>query len=162
MDPLSALGLASNIIQFVQFAAKLISESQEAYESIDGLSQRHSDLEGIAVDLLNLQQQLLKDASCRAPGAKPSAAEAQLQSLARSDVCHVQLAISDVNWGHSGQVEYRMKTSFNQLRPPASRRQRVSLRYCIIFISIDANEWEAAASVPSFPRYVRSGVRAPI
>ncbi|KAF2113604.1 hypothetical protein BDV96DRAFT_613546 [Lophiotrema nucula] len=83
MDPISALGLASNIIQFVQFAGKLISESQEAYESIDGVSQRNANLEGIANDLLNLHQQLLKDASSRTPGAKLSAAEAQLQSLAK-------------------------------------------------------------------------------
>ena len=83
MDPLSALGLASNIIQLVQFAGKLISESQEAYESIDGASRRNADVEGIANDLLSLHAQLLRDASSQTAGAKPSAAQAQLQSLAK-------------------------------------------------------------------------------
>lgn len=85
MDPLSALGLASNIIQFVQFASKLIAESQEAYDSIDGVSQRNANLESIASSLIGLHQQLAKDAY-RAPGVELSAAEAQLQRLVTESV----------------------------------------------------------------------------
>ncbi|KAF2260634.1 hypothetical protein CC78DRAFT_555500 [Lojkania enalia] len=85
MDPLTALGLATSVIQFVQFAGKLISESQEAYESASGMSCRNINLENIANDLLNLHHQLLKDAS-RTPRAKLSAAEEHLQRLTRESI----------------------------------------------------------------------------
>jgi hypothetical protein len=80
MDPLSAIGLASNVIQFVEFAGKLIGEAQEAYESVDGVSQRTANVENIAVDLLELYQQL-KRSAWQAPSAQTSAAELQLQRL---------------------------------------------------------------------------------
>ncbi|KAF2734654.1 hypothetical protein EJ04DRAFT_564072 [Polyplosphaeria fusca] len=80
MDPLSAIGLASNVIQFVEFAGKLIGEAQEAYESAEGVSLRNANVENIANDLLSLHQQLKRDA-CRTPGSTASAAEEQLQRL---------------------------------------------------------------------------------
>ncbi|XTI82353.1 hypothetical protein V2W45_1337546 [Cenococcum geophilum] len=45
MDPLSALGLASNIVQLVQFIGVVISDSHEVYSSADGALQRNYALE---------------------------------------------------------------------------------------------------------------------
>lgn len=53
LDPFSALGLASNIVQFVDFGSKLISESQELYKSASGTMIESEDLR-IATE--NLQQ----------------------------------------------------------------------------------------------------------
>ena len=48
MDPLSALGLASNIIQITEFTGKLISQSKEIYRSADGTLSEHAILEEAA------------------------------------------------------------------------------------------------------------------
>lgn len=51
MDPLTALGLASNIVQFVDFASKLISQSHEIYQSADGALEDNVALEHVAKNL---------------------------------------------------------------------------------------------------------------
>ena len=50
MDPLTALGLAANVIQFVDFASKLFSPEKEIHEV--GTSKQNLDL-GVIVDDLN-------------------------------------------------------------------------------------------------------------
>ncbi|CZR45804.1 uncharacterized protein FPRO_15020 [Fusarium proliferatum ET1] len=44
MDPLSSVGLASNILQFVEFSVKLVSKGVEIYSSTDGAPVQHADL----------------------------------------------------------------------------------------------------------------------
>jgi hypothetical protein len=44
MDPLSAVGLASNIVQFVDFASTLVSKGAEIYKSAEGSTAIHGDL----------------------------------------------------------------------------------------------------------------------
>lgn len=54
MDPFSALGLASNVVQFVDFGTKLISASIELYKSKDGASSVNGELETITKDLTGI------------------------------------------------------------------------------------------------------------
>jgi len=58
MDPLTALGLASNIVQFVDFASKLISQSHEIYRSADGALEDNVVLEYVAKNLSRLGDEL--------------------------------------------------------------------------------------------------------
>jgi hypothetical protein len=51
LDPLTALGLAGNIVQFVDFSSKLISEGIELYNSMDGALTRNVELNSIVEDL---------------------------------------------------------------------------------------------------------------
>jgi hypothetical protein len=51
MDPLSAIGLASNIIAFMDLASKLISRTYEAYNSSTGTSKEITDLTQVIGDL---------------------------------------------------------------------------------------------------------------
>jgi hypothetical protein len=51
MDPLSALSLASSVIQFVDFTSKLISDSFEVCSSISGTTSETADLSTIITDL---------------------------------------------------------------------------------------------------------------
>lgn len=44
MDPLSSVGLASNILQFVEFSVKLVGKGVEIYSSADGAPVQHADL----------------------------------------------------------------------------------------------------------------------
>jgi len=60
MDPLTALGLASNIIQFVDFASKLFSTTKKLYASKAGAGSEHLELESLAQHIKKL-----------AEGAKP-------------------------------------------------------------------------------------------
>jgi hypothetical protein len=54
MEALVAIGLAGNIVQFIQFASQVVSEAREIYRSgIDG-SAEHLNLETVAEDLRTL------------------------------------------------------------------------------------------------------------
>jgi len=51
IDPFSALGLAANIVQFLDFGQKLVSKGKEIYMSADGQQAHHFELELIYDDL---------------------------------------------------------------------------------------------------------------
>lgn len=54
MDPLTALALASNIVQFVDFTSKLISTTHSLYASTSGAKAEHLELELLANTLRSL------------------------------------------------------------------------------------------------------------
>ena len=58
LDAISALGLAGNIVQFVQFGCALVAESQDIYCSATGTSTKSIELELIATDLHNFSESL--------------------------------------------------------------------------------------------------------
>ena len=59
MDPFTALGLASSVIQIVDFSCRLVSKGQNIYKSADGSTATNIDTEIVAhdLDLLNSQLQ---------------------------------------------------------------------------------------------------------
>jgi hypothetical protein len=56
MDPLTAVGLAGNIVQFVDFTGKLISATQKLYVSESGANAENLELEGLAQNLQQLAE----------------------------------------------------------------------------------------------------------
>jgi hypothetical protein len=58
IDPFSALGVAGNIVQFLDFGSKLISKGKEIYISADGSSITNVDLEIISQDLHEITDSL--------------------------------------------------------------------------------------------------------
>ena len=58
MDPLTAIGLAGNLLQFIEFAAKIISKGNRIRQSADGLLEEYHDLEIVTSDLLVLQAKI--------------------------------------------------------------------------------------------------------
>jgi hypothetical protein len=54
LDPLTALSVAGTIVQFVDFGIKLVSKSNELYNSTNGTSIGNAELEVIAEDLQEL------------------------------------------------------------------------------------------------------------
>jgi hypothetical protein len=48
LDPISAVGLARNIVQFLDFAKSIISESHAVYHSAEGTKDEFVELEAIA------------------------------------------------------------------------------------------------------------------
>lgn len=61
MEPLAALGLASNIVQIVDFSGRIISRSKEIYRSADGKLAAHIALEQAAKSLRLLSHDLIED-----------------------------------------------------------------------------------------------------
>jgi hypothetical protein len=58
MDPLTALGVAASIIQFVDFGSSLVSGSVERYRSATGASASNDELESLTEDLRNMSTEL--------------------------------------------------------------------------------------------------------
>jgi hypothetical protein len=54
MDAFTAIGLASNIVQFVDFSWKLIAESRAIYKSSEGASEENLTLSAITNDVAKL------------------------------------------------------------------------------------------------------------
>lgn len=83
MDPFTALGLAANICQFVDYGYKLASGAFELYNSMDGTLSANKILEIIAKDLANLCTEL-EQASLDSYKGSTSESEAALLPLARA------------------------------------------------------------------------------
>lgn len=56
MDPLTAIGLASSIVQFVDFATKLIHGAKEIYVSATGSTEENDSLENVVSEMQRLAQ----------------------------------------------------------------------------------------------------------
>lgn len=83
LDPLSALGLAANIIQFVDFTSKLFSQSISIYHSTSGASVDTEEMIKIANHLQTLCARLSISRPEDPSLTSSSAADNGLRSLAR-------------------------------------------------------------------------------
>ncbi|KAH7119118.1 hypothetical protein B0J11DRAFT_441007 [Dendryphion nanum] len=63
MEPLSALSVASNILQIVDFATKIVSRARNIHASADGVLDENSFLESATTNLSELAVELSKDLS---------------------------------------------------------------------------------------------------
>jgi hypothetical protein len=77
MDPFAALGVAGNIIQFVDFAFKLISESREIHHATDGMGADVRLLDLIIIDVVHHNQRI----------ASSNSQDSALQRLIQE--CHI-------------------------------------------------------------------------
>ncbi|KAL4778502.1 hypothetical protein BJX76DRAFT_366229 [Aspergillus varians] len=83
MDPLSALGLATSVIQLVEFATKLISKGRELYRSPDGVLADHAEKTAISSRLSNLSKGLLSSLDGITGSQKLSPAQEGLRDVAQ-------------------------------------------------------------------------------
>ena len=70
MDPMSALGLAASVVQFVQFAASLLNGTRKIYNSSSGASEDCERLEFIHGSLSSLCSGLEASVARRAKGVR--------------------------------------------------------------------------------------------
>ena len=87
LDPFSALGLAGNIVQFVDFASKLFSKSKELYKSSSGATKENQELEDATDTLRRLCASLKKADQAGSKSAGRLNDEDVLRELANN--CHV-------------------------------------------------------------------------
>lgn len=59
LDPFTSLSLACNVVQFVDFTSKLLSQSKEIYDSAVGSTKDNEDLEEICTELRDLSQHIV-------------------------------------------------------------------------------------------------------
>lgn len=57
MDPLSALGAAAAVTQFVDYTITIMTDTREIIKSLDGQTARHIELSSIAKDLTRYEVQ---------------------------------------------------------------------------------------------------------
>lgn len=77
MDPLSAIGLASAIVAFIDFSWNLVTGTWEIYHSLDGVAAENARLEDVTDDLESLTQALKTDFAVK------TKAEKNIQRLAQ-------------------------------------------------------------------------------
>jgi flagellar motility protein MotE (MotC chaperone) len=82
LDPMSALSLAGNIVQFVDFSSKIVSKGRRIYLSAEGALPKNLELEVVANDLSQLAARLRTDGLNK---ATPSEEETSLKII--SDEC---------------------------------------------------------------------------
>ncbi|KUJ15866.1 uncharacterized protein LY89DRAFT_97538 [Mollisia scopiformis] len=58
LDPMTALGIAGNIVQFVDFSIKLLGDAHELHKSAEGSLQESLDVEKVAGTIRILQMKL--------------------------------------------------------------------------------------------------------
>ena len=70
LEGFAALGVASNIVQFVEFGCRLFSQSKKVYRSSSGLADEAEELENITRSLSRLSNNLVaKYSACSQPSS---------------------------------------------------------------------------------------------
>lgn len=59
LDPFTSLGVASGVLQFIDFASELLKSSTDIYTSSTGVTKENENLESVCVDLRDLAQNLI-------------------------------------------------------------------------------------------------------
>lgn len=93
MDPLTALSVAGNVVQFVDFGRKILSVSQQIYE--DGELLVHEQAARAAVDLANFSEKLSNSIDATTATPHPTANEVALGDICRGCI-DVAKTLSDV------------------------------------------------------------------
>jgi hypothetical protein len=119
MESLIALGLASNIIQIVDFSSRIISRGRELYDSADGRIEEHVVLDNAARNLSELYNDLHATGQFLDP-RELTVADKQLIELKHEseDVVHDLLIIQQ--WIISGIVS--LQKCYVKSRQEARRR----------------------------------------
>ena len=96
MDPLSALSLAGNIIQFVDFGARLFAEGQELYKSEAGKLKADEELELVINDLSALVRKIQKAVPHNAPDVSQADLDEDKQELTTfENICHETVKVAE-------------------------------------------------------------------
>lgn len=70
MDPLTAIGLAGNIITFIDFSYKVISGLNKGLDAASGMTPGNASLDSLVQDLSAITQDLISDAPPRTENEK--------------------------------------------------------------------------------------------
>jgi hypothetical protein len=83
MEPLSALSLAGNVIQLVDFGLRIVSKGNQIYHSGEGVLSEDHDLEVVTNDLLVICTRLHRSVRTQGWQTPPSEEDQALEELCR-------------------------------------------------------------------------------
>ena len=82
MEAVAAVGLASNVVSFLDFACKLVAGSRAIYKSVDGLSPNNTTLTIVVKDLKEFSSEIVASLPTSANKAEPASISLPLRALA--------------------------------------------------------------------------------
>src|SRR5271168_879473 len=94
MDPLSALSLAGNIVQFIDFGSKLLSGARELYKSPSGTLAAHHELELVTTDLSALVVKL-RQSFDQGDGIESADQDAAIQRGSFEQICDEAVKVAE-------------------------------------------------------------------
>tara|TARA_R110002003_G_scaffold502_9_gene20108 strand:- start:436 stop:912 length:477 start_codon:yes stop_codon:yes gene_type:complete len=83
LDPLTALGIAANVVQFIDFTIRIIAKSNDIYQSASGSLIEHDDMNKVTLDLSALSTKLRDSVAVTAPNAGLTLDEQALHDLSK-------------------------------------------------------------------------------
>jgi hypothetical protein len=113
MDPVSALGVASAVVQFVDFGTKLISKTRSLRKSSTGALVEHRELTLASTRLSDLSSDLDHELSRFASARELTQEEAALQQVAE-ECRQLALEFSETLAGFTGRPGQNVFKSFRQ------------------------------------------------
>jgi pyruvate-formate lyase-activating enzyme len=141
MEAIAALGLASNIIQIVDFSSRIISRGQEIYSSSDGSTAEHALLSDVARNLAELHQSLIVSGSVRDKGKR---------KLTVADKQLLDLKIE------SQKIVKDLQEALNKIKLSKKDRKWRSVRHALLSIQSDKEIANLAARLDSIRKQVDS------
>ncbi len=82
LDPASAIGLASSVVQLVTFTKDVLSRSHELYESVNGATVEYGDIEKVTSSLDRLMKNIeLNSIAKSSPNTQADEVELELKEL---------------------------------------------------------------------------------
>ncbi|OQU94913.1 NACHT domain-containing protein [Cladophialophora immunda] len=97
MEAMAAVGLAGNILQFIDFAAKIVTKGHHIYKSVDGSLSENNDLELITSDLVVLQTKLERSPDRSSGAASPNEDDEAVRTLAAASTKLAQQLLTRLN-----------------------------------------------------------------
>lgn len=129
LDALTAVGLAGNIIQFIDFSIKLVSKSREIYKSADGALIENKHLEETTTDLNQIQNTLRESLEAK---------------LASNQFTQDEKALADLN-EKCLEVAATLLEKLEDLKASSPRKRWKSLRQALKSVwskeAVDSLSW---------------------
>lgn len=112
MDPVSAIGLAANILQFIEYSCRIISDAKEIYQSTHGATAENIELQGVAENLSSLSASMIQPA--KSTPEPISQAEQKIYELASSSKALADELLATIQGLQISGSRHRKWRSFRQ------------------------------------------------
>lgn len=114
MDPVSAVGLASSVLTFVDFAWNLVGGAVEIYRSLDGVLDENARLDDVQDDLDSLSDLLSVQPTCKTRAERKIA---RIAEDCRTDSKTLQNLLKEIAGPINKRAVWRsLKTSWLSIR----------------------------------------------
>jgi hypothetical protein len=136
MDPLTALSVATSVIQIVDFGSKLVSRAGEIYRSAEGFSVSRSALKATTTDLKVLLVRLQDSLPLVTTNIPLTAEEVSLQALAKG----------------CGEVARELLTRLEKLKKSDKAGKWGSIRLALLSVWSEKEIQEVSARLELYQR----------